>query len=97
MKFKKALIEHLNGLFQYNVCRGGRNKESVIKLLSSKYGHSETSILPVLGEVEFDHLNDSQDTIKVVYDDFTIEFTITWEMASNQRDYVVKSIKEVSV
>lgn len=92
MNFNDEIIKHIDTLFRNNVCRGGRTKKGIVTLLSSKFGHSDTNILPKLGEVEIENLNENQDKVKIIYDDFTIIGTITWRLADNKSDFVIVKI-----
>lgn len=92
MNFNNEIIKHIDTMFRNNVCRGGRTKQSIVNLLSSKFGQSDTNILPKLGEVEIENLNENQDKLKIIYDDFTIIGTITWRLADNKSDFVIVKI-----
>jgi hypothetical protein len=70
-----------------------RDKEFIIKTLSTKvHGSDNVTIIPIQ-KVEVERIDDTHDKVTFGYDDYAFVSVITWKPCANGRNFVLMNIE----
>lgn len=92
MTIKETIVDYANRMFRHTIFKN-RDESTIFQgFQSTIHGSYSTPAIPIMNAIEVEHLDETHDKIKFIYDDATIDVIAEWRMNS-QNAYILMRLQ----